>query len=51
MANPLMKHNANRVESVGGSHVHCLTKTVKNELIDSISSKITEEGSEIMNSM
>ncbi|KAI2646976.1 Zinc finger MYM-type protein 1 [Labeo rohita] len=39
---PVMKQHVSRVESGAGSHVHYLGKTIENELIDSISSKIIE---------
>lgn len=37
---PVMKQHVSRVESGTGIHVHYLGKTIQNELIDSISSKI-----------
>lgn len=39
---PVMKQHVSRLESGAGSHVHYLGKTIQNELIDSISSKIIE---------
>lgn len=39
---PVMKQHVSRVESGTVSHVHYLGKTIQNELIDSISSKIIE---------
>ncbi|QQP35722.1 Uncharacterized protein FKW44_024020, partial [Caligus rogercresseyi] len=39
---PVMKQHVSRVENGAGSHVHYLGKTIQNELIDSISSKIIE---------
>ena len=39
---PVMKQHVSRVESGAGSNVHYLGKTIQNDLIDSISSKIIE---------
>lgn len=37
---PVMKQHVSRVESGAGSHIHYLGKTIQNELIDTISSRI-----------